>query len=128
MDPIGFGFEHFDGVGAWRQMDGGSAIDPAGQLVSGESFKGSGDLAAILAKSKRDEFARCLSEKLLTYALGRGMEFYDKCALDQITQGLAKRRYRFSSLVLEVVRSVPFQSRRGELHKGDDLAATETPH
>jgi len=126
MDPIGFGFENFDGIGAWRQKDGDAAIDPAGQLVSGESFKGSGDLALILAKSKRDEFVRCLSEKMLTYALGRGLEFYDKCALDQMTEGLAKRRYRFSSLITEVVKSVPFQNRRGEADKSGKLAIIET--
>lgn len=114
MDPIGFGFENFDGIGAWRSKDGESSIDPSGQLVSGESFKGSADLAAMLVKRKRDEFVRCLSEKLLTYALGRGLEFYDKCALDQIGQGVERKGYRFSGLVLEVVRSVPFQQRRGE--------------
>jgi hypothetical protein len=117
MDPIGFGFENFDGIGAWRKKDGEFFIDPAGQLVSGESFKGSTDLTAILVKSKREEFTRCLAEKMLTYALGRGLEFYDKCALDQITAGLAKRRYRFSALVLEVAQSVPFQQRRGEADK-----------
>lgn len=126
MDPIGFGFENFDGIGAWRKKDGDAAIDPAGQLVSGETFKGSGDLASILAKSKRDEFVRCLSEKMLTYALGRGLEFYDKCALDQISEGLAKRRYRFSSLITEVVKSAPFQNRRGEADKSGKLAVIET--
>jgi hypothetical protein len=122
MDPIGFGFENFDGIGAWRKQDGEFPIDPAGQLVSGESFKGSSDLAEILVKSKRDEFTRCLAEKMLTYALGRGLEFYDKCALDQITAGLARRRYKFSGLILEVVQSVPFQQRRGE---ADKLATAE---
>src|SRR6185503_15314802 len=83
MDPIGFGFENFDGIGAYRKQDGDFPIDPAGELVSGETFESPGDLTAILAKQKRDEFVRCLSDKMLTYALGRGLEFYDKCALDQ---------------------------------------------
>jgi Protein of unknown function (DUF1592)/Protein of unknown function (DUF1588)/Protein of unknown function (DUF1587)/Protein of unknown function (DUF1595)/Protein of unknown function (DUF1585)/Planctomycete cytochrome C/Ca-dependent carbohydrate-binding module xylan-binding len=114
MDPIGFGFENFDGIGAWREKDGDFPIDPGGELVSGERFKRPGDLAAILATQKRDEFVRCLSEKMLTYALGRGLEFYDKCALDQITKGMARRGYRFSSLISEIARSIPFQQRRGE--------------
>ncbi len=117
MDPIGFGFENFDGIGAWRQKDGDFPIDPAGELVSGETFKSPRDLTTLLVKRKRDEFVRCLSEKMLTYALGRGLEFYDKCALDQITRGVSRKGNRFSSLVLEVVRSVPFQQRRGETDK-----------
>lgn len=114
MDPIGFGLENFDGIGAWREKDGGFVIDPAGTLVTGESFNGVADLKSILLKNKRDDFVRCLSEKMLTYALGRGLEYYDRCALDQITKRLARDQYRFSSLILEVVRSTPFQMRRGE--------------
>jgi hypothetical protein len=117
MDPIGFGFENFDGIGAWRQKDGEFPIESAGALVTGESFKTPADLTAVLVKQKRDEFVRCLSEKLLTYALGRGLEFYDKCALDQITKGAFRKGYRFASLVLEIARSVPFQQRRGEEDK-----------
>src|SRR5207244_5998800 len=114
MDPIGFCFENFDGIGAWREKDGAFAIDATGQLVSGETFKGPGDLAHILARNKRNEFIHCLADKMLTYALGRGLEFYDKCALETITKGVAQRNYRFSSLVMEIVKSVPFQQRRGE--------------
>jgi hypothetical protein len=119
MDPIGFGFENFDGIGAWREKDTEFDIDPSGQLVSGESFQGAADLRAILLKSKRKEFVRCLSEKMLTYALGRGLEYYDKCALEQIAKAMAKNKYRFSSLILGVVKSTPFQMRRGE---GETLA------
>jgi len=114
MDPIGFGLENFDGIGAWREKDGESTIDPSGTLVTGEAFKGASDLKAILWKSKRDDFVRCLSQKMLTYALGRGLEYYDKCAVDQIAKRLAKNRYRFSTLILEIVKSAPFQMRRGE--------------
>jgi hypothetical protein len=114
MDPIGFGFENFDGIGAWRQKESDFAIDPAGQLVSGETFKGPAELRTILLKKKKEEFIHCLSEKMLTYALGRGLEYYDKCAVDQISKGLAKSRYKFSGLVLEVIKSAPFQMRRGE--------------
>ena len=116
MDPIGFGFENFDGVGAWRDKDGGAAIDPTGELVSGEKFASPAELRAILIKQKREDFIRCLAEKLLTYALGRGLEHYDKCALEQITKGLEQGDYRFAALVSEIVKSTPFQKRRGENH------------
>jgi hypothetical protein len=112
MDPIGFGFENYDGIGAWREKDAGFAIDPAGQLVTGESFQGPNELKEILLKAKRTDFVRCLCEKMLTYALGRGLEPYDRCATDQLAKGLANHHYRFSSLVLEITRSVPFQMRR----------------
>src|SRR6266571_2855589 len=117
MDPIGFGFENFDGLGGWREKDGNFPIDPAGQLVSGETFKGPADLKAILLKRKKDVFVRCLSEKMLTYALGRGLDYYDKCALDGICKEVAKRKYKFTSLVLGVVKSTPFEKRRGEAER-----------
>ena len=98
-------------------------IDASGKLVSGESFKGAADLADILANSKRDFFVRCLTEKMLTYALGRGTEYYDRAAIEKITRDMAKNQYKFSSLVLGVVNSLPFQMRRGE---GEHLAANET--
>ncbi|HEY1858890.1 MAG TPA: DUF1592 domain-containing protein, partial [Gemmataceae bacterium] len=112
MDPLGFGFENYDAVGAWRAKDGKFDIDPAGDLPDGKSFKGPKELKAIL-KGKDKEFRRCLSDRLLTYALGRGLESYDKCAVDQIADNLAKNDYRFSSLVVSIVNSEPFQQRRG---------------
>ncbi len=115
MDPIGFGFENYNGIGAWRNKDGEFPIDASGKLFSGESFDGANGLKTILLKRKRDQFVRCLSEKMLTYALGRGLEHYDKCAVDRITKNLGRNGYRFSSLVLEVVQSAPFENRRGEM-------------
>ena len=114
MDPIGFGFENFDAVGAWREKDGELSIDAAGRLASGESFRGPEELKKILATTQREQFIRCLAGKLLTYALGRGLEPYDRCALAEITTAAQAGRFRFSSLVLGVVKSTPFQSRRGE--------------
>ncbi len=114
MDPIGFSFENFDGVGAWRKKDGDLPINTSGELVSGESFRDANELRKILVSQKKEEFVRCLSEKLLTYALGRGMEMYDRCAIEEITKGLAEKNYKFNSLILEIVKSVPFQMRRGE--------------
>jgi len=114
MDPIGFGFENFDAIGAWREKDGEFAIDASGQLVTGETFNGPAELKTLLVTRKRDEFIRCLTQKMLTYALGRGFEYYDKCAIDQICKELAKNHYKFSTLILEIVKSTPFQMRRGE--------------
>ena len=113
MDPIGFGLEHFDGIGGWRDKDGDAAIDPQGELVSGEKFKGPAELREILLTKKRASFLRCVSEKMLTYALGRGMEFYDRPAIEKVSGALEKDP-KFSTLVLQVVKSVPFQMRRGE--------------
>jgi hypothetical protein len=89
-------------------------------LVSGETFQGPADLKQILFNRKKDEFLRCLSERLLTYSLGRGLEYYDRTTVGQIAQGLAKSKYKFSSLILGVAKSAPFQMRRGEEEK--DLA------
>ena len=114
MDPIGFGFENFDGVGGWREQDGGFQVDASGQLVSGETFQGPAELKRILLTARRGEFLRCLASKLLTYALGRGLEYYDQCAVDSVVAALAAGDYRFSALVQGVVDSVPFQQRRGE--------------
>jgi hypothetical protein len=113
MDPLGFAFEHFDAVGAWRDKDGKHAIDPAGVLPGGREFKTLPELRVIL-KSREEEFRRCLIEKMLTYALGRGVEYYDKCAIDQISTATAQNGNKFSSLFIEIVKSEPFQQRRGQ--------------
>ncbi len=112
LDPLGFGLENFDAVGAWRNQDSGRPVDSSGTLPSGESFRGPKELKAIL-KAHSPEFSRCLTEKMLTYALGRGLEEYDRCAVDQIVKSLEPGRYRFSALVLLIVKSDPFQKRRG---------------
>jgi hypothetical protein len=114
MDPIGFGFENYDGVGLWRSKEGKFDIDPSGKLVSGESWKGPAELKIILLQSKKNEFINCLTEKLLTFALGRGIEYYDKCAIEKITRQMAAENYKFQSLITAIVESVPFQQRRGE--------------
>ncbi|MBN9520946.1 DUF1592 domain-containing protein [bacterium] len=112
MDPLGFGLENFDAVGAFRMKDGGSPIDPSGELPGGVKFAGPVELKKILV-GKKELFARCLTEKLLTYGLGRGLEFYDKRAVDKVVAGLARQDYKFSALVTEIVTSDPFRMRRG---------------
>jgi hypothetical protein len=110
MDPLGFAFENFDAIGAFRTHEGKHAIDPSGVLPGGETFKGPKELKAILAK-RQGLFAKCLTEKLLTYALGRGLERSDRCFVDEIAGKLAKGDHKFSRLVIEIVRSDPFQKR-----------------
>ena len=111
MDPLGFGLENFDAVGAWRTMDGKFPIDATGTLPNGRTFQGPEELRTILASDK-DVFARALTSKLLTYALGRGLERYDGKTVKLIASRLPAQQYRFSALVMEIVRSLPFQSRR----------------
>lgn len=113
MDPIGFGLENFDAIGAWREKEGESPIDPAGKLTTGDSFAGASDLARVLATKRQKEFRHCLAEKMLTYALGRGTEYFDRPAIEQIMQGMEKNQDKFSSLVLAVAQSFPFQMQRG---------------
>ncbi len=109
MDPIGFALEHFDAVGRYREEDDGAPIDTAGELPSGERFAGLPELRELLLNVKRDDFLQCLVEKTLTYAVGRGLEYYDQCAVDKVKNAMELDDYRFSRLVLEVVKSEPFQ-------------------
>jgi hypothetical protein len=113
MDAMGFAFENFNAIGAYRSKDGDFLIDPAGVLPDGRSFKDPTALKAIL-KEKKDLVARNLAEKMLTYGLGRGLEWYDRRAVDTIVAGTAKGEYKFSALVVEIVRSDPFRLRRGK--------------
>jgi hypothetical protein len=107
MDPLGFGLENFDATGGWRTHEGGQPIDSAGQLPGGRAFQGPAELKSALL-GRRNAFARCLTEKLLTYALGRGLERADRRDVDSIVAKLARKDYRFSVLVLAVVESEPF--------------------
>lgn len=112
MDPLGFALENFDGVGRWRAKDAGSPIDASGVLPDGTKFVGPAELKKALAGPHADEFIDTFVDKLLTYALGRGLEYYDKPAVRSITREAAKDDYRMSALVTAVVHSTPFQMRR----------------
>jgi Protein of unknown function (DUF1592)/Protein of unknown function (DUF1588)/Protein of unknown function (DUF1585)/Protein of unknown function (DUF1587)/Protein of unknown function (DUF1595)/Planctomycete cytochrome C len=107
MDPLGFGLENFNAIGGWRGSEGGKPIDSSGELPGPRVFHGPTELKAALL-SRRDAFARCFAEKMLTYALGRGLDRGDRRAVDQIVARLARSDYRFSALVLAVVESEPF--------------------
>jgi hypothetical protein len=111
MDPLGFGLENFDAVGAYRSFDGKFPIDASGTLPDGDTFTGPVELATILT-AEREAFARSITSKLMTYALGRGLERYDTKTVKLIASRLPSKDYRFSALVLEIVNSLPFQSRR----------------
>jgi hypothetical protein len=111
MDPLGFSLENYDAIGQWRDKDGKFPIDSSGQLPDGRKFEGAKGLVDIIM-SNPDAFAQAVAEKTLTYALGRGLEPFDRSAVKKIVSGMAADQYRFSSLVLGVVNSLPFQERR----------------
>jgi Protein of unknown function (DUF1592)/Protein of unknown function (DUF1588)/Protein of unknown function (DUF1587)/Protein of unknown function (DUF1585)/Protein of unknown function (DUF1595)/Planctomycete cytochrome C len=113
MDDMGFAFENFNAIGGYRWKDGDFDIDPAGVLPDGAKFKNPQELKSIL-KGKSDLISRNLAEKMLIYATGRGLEWYDNRTLDAIVAGTRKGDFKFSALVAEVVKSDPFRLRRGK--------------
>jgi mono/diheme cytochrome c family protein len=109
MDPLGFALENFDGIGKWRTKgEGETAIDTAATLPDGTTFNGPSELRSLLL-SRRDEFAATVTTKLLTYALGRGVEYYDLPSVRTIVRESAAGDYRWSSIILGIARSVPFR-------------------
>jgi hypothetical protein len=113
MDQLGFGLENFDAIGRWREQDGKFPVDATGTLPGGAKFNGPLELARVLDK-RRGEFARCLTEKMLTFALGRELSPPDRCAVDKIVDAVEAKDYRFSALVTAIVISDPFQKTRSE--------------
>jgi hypothetical protein len=111
MDPVGFSLENYDAVGRWRTVDEGKAIDVSGSLPDGSKFDGPSGLQQALL-SRPENFATTLTDKLLTYALGRGVEPYDAPAVRKIVREAGKNEFRFSSFILGIVNSTPFQMRR----------------
>ncbi|MBL8212147.1 MAG: DUF1592 domain-containing protein [Bryobacterales bacterium] len=114
MDVLGFGLENYDAIGRWRSKDGNFEIDPSGTFPNGRSFKDAAEMRTAL-KADLPEFARCITEKMLTYALGRGLERYDRRTVADIVKKISGDDYRFQTLVFEIVRSLPFQNRRPEV-------------
>jgi hypothetical protein len=108
MDPIGFSLENFDNTGKWRTLDGKTPIDASGVMVDGSRLNGPATLRQALV-GHSDVFAGVFAERLLTYAAGRGLRPEDMPTVRAITRAAAQNTYRFSSFVLEVVRSAPFQ-------------------
>jgi hypothetical protein len=111
LDPLGFALENYDAIGKFRSKEGGAEIDASSSLPGGTTFSGAGGLKRVLME-RHEEFVECLAEKLLTYALGRGLEHFDLPAVRHVRREAAQNENRFSSLVLAIVNSVPFQMRR----------------
>jgi hypothetical protein len=112
MDPLGFALENFDAVGRWRDRDGEAVVDAEGTLKDGTTIVGVAGLKREILERRTDEFARCLTEHLLTYALGRKREWYDQAAVEQIVAALKKNDYRFSTLAVEIAKSRAFRYTR----------------
>ena len=123
MDPIGLAFENFNALGMWREKERNQAIETGGKLITGETFNSVHELKHLLANERRQDFYRCLTEKMLTYALGRGTEYYDVETTDQIVQRLNQENGRFSALLMGIIESAPFQKQRNQ---ATAAAAAET--
>ena len=114
MDPIGFSLENYDAVGKWRDRFAGVDVDASGLLPDGAAFDGPQGLQKLLL-DRPDDFVGTVTEKLLTYALGRGVEYYDMPTVRSIVRAAKEDDYRWSSVILGVVESAPFQMRRTQL-------------
>jgi len=112
MDVLGFGLENYDAIGRWRTMDGKFPVDSSGTFPNGKSFVTPAQMKTVL-RAETPEFARCVTEKMLTFALGRGLERYDKRTVEEVARKAAASDYRFARLIVEIARSLPFQARRG---------------
>ncbi len=113
MDPLGFGLENFDPIGRWRDQISGQPLDASGQMVTGEKFNGPTELKKIL-ENRKEEFIRNLTGKMLSYALGRGLEYYDIPVVKQLAKAVLQNECRSSTLIAEIVTSYPFQYRRNQ--------------
>ena len=114
MDPLGFALENFDGVGKWRTTEAGRPIDASGVLPDGHAFNGPFELRTVLASEYQDLFIETLTERLLTYALGRGVEYYDMPAVRRVVREAARNEYRWSSIIVEITKSLPFQMKESK--------------
>jgi hypothetical protein len=110
MDPLGFALENFNAIGKWRTRDGDAAIDPSGTFPDGTRFANPAEFRSVLL-SHQDQFVRTFAEKMLTFGLGRGLDYYDMPAVRTILRDSANQDYRWSSVIVNVVKSVPFQMR-----------------
>ena len=123
MDPLGFGLENFNAIGSWRTQDGNAPVDSTGALPDGRRFQTPNELKQIL-KADRQAFARGMVEKMLTYALGRGLQRYDRPAVNAILADAETHDYRISAIVLGIVRSMPFQM-RGPAAQPQNVASSQ---
>jgi hypothetical protein len=113
MDPLGLAFENFNAIGEWRTHDGNFPVDSSGVLPDGRKFNGPAELRTLLRKDS-GAFTECITDKMLTYALGRGLERFDKRTVRQIARSVEAKDHHFSALVVEIVNSLPFRMGRVE--------------
>jgi hypothetical protein len=125
MDPLGLALENFNALGMWRDKERNQPIDAAGKLITGETFTDIRDVKRVLTTNHRRTYYQCLTEKLLTYALGRGLEYYDVETVDRIVNQLDKDNGRFSTLLTGIVESASFQKRRNILSTTAAVPASE---
>ena len=111
MDELGFALEHYDPVGRYRELEDGNEIDPRGELPNGTKFLGPDELQKTIRTEMREKFVRCVTEKMMIYALGRGLEYYDDCTIDEVIEKVNQSDYKFSSLIIGITESEPFLSR-----------------
>ena len=114
MDPIGLGLENFDALGRFRKTENGKPIDTGGKLITGEDFSNVAALKDIIAEQRKEDFYRTISEKLLTYAIGRGIEYYDSVTVQQLVDHLEAHDGKLVELIHAITTSAPFQKRRGD--------------
>jgi hypothetical protein len=112
MDPLGIALENFNALGIWRTTEKEEPIDASGQLITGERFQDIRDLKKILREHHADDFYRCVTQKMLTYALGRGLDYGDEHTVDLIVDRLKANEGKFSALLHGVINSAPFQKQR----------------
>jgi len=124
MDPLGLALENFNALGMWRESERGVPIDAGGKLITGEAFQDIGEVKRTLVTQHRTDFYRCLTVKLLTYALGRGLEYFDVESVDRIVEALDKANGKFSALLVGVIDSAPFQKTR---NPSSSLASNTAP-
>lgn len=124
MDPIGLALENYNAIGVWRDQDKGQPIDTNGQLMTGEKFSNARELSEVLATARREDFQRALAEKIMTYAVGRGIEYFDAPTIDKIVGDAEKNGGTLRQILYGVVESAPFQKRRGD--GGFTAGAAET--
>ena len=127
MDPLGLALENFNALGMWREKERGQTIDATGKLITGETFNDIRDVKKVLVTNHQDAFYECLTEKLLIYALGRGLKYYDTYTLDQIVSRLEHNGGKFSELLTGIIESAPFQKRRNPSAPGDSESPAATP-
>ena len=120
MDQLGFALENYDAVGKWRDVEMTNTIDATGELPDGTVFHGAAELQETVREKMKDQFVRCLTEKMLIYGLGRGLEYFDECTLDRIISQIESKDYRFSELIFAIATSDPFVQRQGKPNAVDE--------